>query len=105
MQDDGRFSISTRLLLNTAQRDRLLALCQQEQVEVAELITRIVGEYLNARADVVRSDGGEAKTLDYALLERNLRQLRIQARQLGPEVPQWLQTYIADLERELGRGQ
>jgi len=103
MQEEGRFSITVRLLLTEIQRERLLALCQHEQHDVADVVTEIVGSYLDRRDDLTVADVAPPPTspAEHAALQRHLRQLRMQASRMGPETPPWLRHYIAEIEQEL----
>lgn len=103
MADDcGRFSIATRLLLTPTQRERLLALCRVEERDPTEVISAIVGAYLDSRDDLAASHtDSSATTSDHESLRRHLRRLRLEAQRLGDAAPTWLRGYIADLEHEL----
>jgi hypothetical protein len=103
MADDrGRFSIPTRVLLTRTQRDRLLALCRVEDRDPAEIISAIVGAYLDSRQDLgLPSDDSPPDAIDRESLRRHLRRLRMEANRLGADAPAWLGDYIADLEHEL----
>ena len=103
MQEEGRFSIAARVLLTNAQRKRLLALCQQRQADVSDVITEIVGEYLDRREDlsVAEIASPPESSAERNVLRRQLHQLRIQASQYGSETPAWLRQYIAELEQEI----
>jgi hypothetical protein len=103
MQEEGRFSIAARLLLNDVQRERLFALCQQRHADVSDVISEIVGEYLDRRDDLLVADlaAPPATPAEHDALQRHLRQLRLQASRMGAETPPWLRNYIADLEREI----
>jgi predicted DNA-binding protein len=103
MHDEGRFSITARLLLTEIQRERLLALCQQRHADVADVITEIIGNYLDHRQDlsVASVAAPPASPEEREALHRHLRQLRMQASRLGPETPPWLRQYIAELEQEI----
>lgn len=104
MQDEGRFSITVRLLLTETQRERLLALCQRERRDVVDAVTQIIGSYLDQREDLTMADVAPQPTspAEHASLQRHLRELRMHAGQMGPETPPWLRRYIAQLEQELG---
>ena len=103
MQDEGRFSITVRLLLTETQRERLLALCQREQRDVVDVVTQIIGSYLDQREDLTIADIAPPprSPAEHTSLQRHLRELRMHAGQLGDEAPPWLRRYIAQLEQEL----
>jgi hypothetical protein len=103
MQEEGRFSIAARLLLTDVQRERLFALCQQQHADVSDVISEIVGQYLDRRDDLLLAElaAPPASSDDHDILQRHLRQLRIQASRMGAETPPWLRHYIADLERDI----
>lgn len=103
MQEEGRFSIAARVLLTDPQRERLLALCQQRQADVSDMITEIVSQYLDQHDDlsVAEVAAPPASPAEHDALQRHLRQLRIQASRMGAETPPWLRAYIAEMERDL----
>lgn len=105
MEDDGRYSLPVRLLLNRTQRDRLLALCQREHADVVDIVTRIVGDYLDAHADLVPAEAAAPTTVlrDSDMLRRHLRRLKAQAQRMGTAAPPWLHSYIAELEQDLAQ--
>lgn len=103
MQEEGRFSIAARVLLTDSQRERLLALCQQRQADVSDVITEIISRYLDQQADlsVAEVAAPPASPDEHAALQRHLRQLRLQASRMGAETPPWLRQYIAEMERDI----
>ncbi|HEX6292580.1 MAG TPA: hypothetical protein VFZ66_25570 [Herpetosiphonaceae bacterium] len=103
MHDEGRFSIAVRLLLTANERERLLALCQQEQADVSDVVTKIIASYLDRRDDLTVAAVAEppASPDEHSALQRHIRQLRMQASHMGTETPPWLRHYIAELEQEL----
>ena len=105
MAQDGQFSIAVRLLLTDEQRGRLFALCQQEQADVTDVVTKIIGSYLDTRNDLTIEEQASPDTAHHEAdaLRRQLRQLRMQASRLGADTPAWLRGYITELEQELAR--
>lgn len=105
MPDVGQFSTPIRLLLTPTQRGRLLALCQERQADVTDMISEIVGAYLNTRTDLVipQTTPQSPSTTDQMAVERQLRRLKMQAKQLGDDAPPWLASYITELEQEVAQ--
>lgn len=100
--EDGHFSIPTRLLLTATQRARLLALCRQQGRDLTDVVSAIVGAYLDGRDDLVLPPETPAPALqDREALRRQVRRLRMEAQRLGAAAPAWLHAYIAELEQEL----
>lgn len=105
MTQDGQFSIPVRLLLTSEQRNRLFVLCQQDHADVTDVVTKIIGNYLDTREDLIMpvEEAPDTTQAEHAALRRQLRQLRMQASRLGSDTPPWLHGYIAELEQELAR--
>lgn len=103
MPDQGQFSTPIRLLLTPTQRGRLLALCQERHADVTDVITEIVGAYLDTRTDLIVPPTTQQtpSTTDQMAIERQLRRLKMQAKQLGEDAPPWLASYIGELEQEV----
>lgn len=103
MNDEGKYSMIVRLLLTAEQRARLYELCHRDRIDVVDALTNIVAGYLDRRDDLTPDDAPAPEQHDRDTLRRQLRQLRSQASRLGQDAPPWLQSYIHDLEQELGR--
>jgi hypothetical protein len=67
------------------------------------VITEIVGTYLDTRADLIVPPTSQQapSTTDQMAVERQLRRLKMQAKQLGEDAPPWLASYISELEQEV----
>lgn len=100
----GLFSIPTRLLLAPEQRAKLEAIVRARGVDLAELLSEIVAEYLDARTDV-RPLAPPPPDLAGELAKRRaeLRSLRARRDAAGSQAPAWLDSYIAALEAEIQR--
>jgi len=103
-EKEGLFSIPTRLLLTPEQRAKLEALVYAREVDLADFLSEIVAEYLDAQTDVqplaapVPDTAGE-------LRRRRTELARLQTRRdaAGRSAPPWLLSYIAALEAEIQR--
>ncbi len=105
MSEEGQFSLPIRLLLTPTQRGRLLALCQERQAELTDVVTEIVAAYLDTRNDLIipPMTPEPPSPTDRMAVERQLRRLRMQAKQLGEDAPPWLASYIVELEQEVAQ--
>jgi hypothetical protein len=103
-EKEGLFSIPTRLLLTPEQRAKLEALVYAREVDLADFLSEIVGEYLDAQTDVQPLVAPVPDTA--AELRRRRAELaRLQTRRdaAGRSAPPWLRSYIAALESEIQR--
>jgi len=100
----GLFTIPTRLYLTLEQRERLERLVRTHDLDLAELVSQVFADYLDALPDV--PPPAEPASDQTAELERRRSELaRLRARQqsAGPAAPPWLHSYIAELEAEIKR--
>ena len=103
----GLFSIPTRLLLAPEQRAKLEAIVRARGVDLAELLSEIVAEYLDAQTDVrpVAPPAPDLAGVAGELGKRRteLRSLRARRDAAGSQAPAWLDSYIVALEAEIQR--
>src|SRR5215211_6816003 len=103
-EKEGLFSIPTRLLLTPEQRAKLEAIVYAREVDLADLLSEIVGEYLDTQTDV---QPRAAPVYDTAaeLRKRRAELARLRSRRDGEgrSAPPWLLSYIAELEAEIDR--
>ncbi len=106
----GRFTISTRIYLTEEQRDKLITLVREHDVNVPDLLTELLVSFLDHLPECEKATFLTVETVPdddiHAELQhrRNeVRRLRARATTGDAEIPTWLQTYIADLENEIKR--
>lgn len=100
----GLFSIPTRLLLTPEQRVKLEALVRTRDIELSDLLSEIVGEYLDAQPDQPPAAAPPADTAaDLRTRQAELVRLRARRDAAGSAAPAWLGAYIAELEAEIAR--
>lgn len=99
----GLFSIPTRLLLRPEQRAKLEAIVYAREADLAELVSEIVGDYLDAQAEVALPPA-PAPSAAAELRQRRAELARLRSRRdsAGSAAP-WLISYIAALEAEIER--
>jgi hypothetical protein len=100
----GLFSIPTRLLLAPEHRAKLEAIVRARGGDLAELLSEIVADYLDAQPDaspVAVPDGDGTAELRKRRAE--LAGLRSQHDAAGAGAPAWLNGYITALEAEIRR--
>ena len=103
-EKEGLFSIPARLLLKPEHRAKLEAIVYAREVELSDLLSAIVGEYLDAQTDVqplgplVPDTAGELRKR-----RTELARLRTRGDAAGRSAPPWLLSYIAALEAEIQR--
>jgi hypothetical protein len=100
----GLFSIPTRLLLAPEQRAKLETIVRARAVDLSELLSEIVADYLDAQPDV----GASASTAPDAATELRKRRaelagLRARRDAAGAGAPAWLNGYVVALEEEIRR--
>ena len=100
-EHDGLFSIPARLLLTAEQRARLEMLVHEREIDLADLVSEIVANYLDAQDIAVPA----TPTADTgAELQRRRAELqRLRARSDAAGQPAWLRSYISALEAEITR--
>ena len=103
-EQEGLFTIPTRLYLTASQRAKLHRLVREQQADLGDIITRMVVEHLDTLPDVEPSHAPPA-TADVSdeLRKRRaeLRRLLAQRDAHGGAGPAWLNGYINELEMEI----
>jgi hypothetical protein len=101
----GAFTVPTLLYLSTEHRTRLERLVREQEADLAELVSQIVADYLDAlpAAPPPLPDPPPDRTAELRQRRVALARLRTQREAAGPDAPPWLDTYIADLEAEIRR--
>lgn len=104
---EGLFTIPTRLFLTLEHRRKLEALVLKQGVDLPELITELVVNYLDQLPDLEPEEVAEPPPLEVEaeLQQRKaeLRRLRARLATEGKHAPEWIKSYIADLESEIAR--
>lgn len=100
----GLFSIPTRLLLTPEQRAKLEALVRERETSLAELVSAVLAEYLDAQGDL-QPLPVEPADRDPELRQRRAELARLLARRaaVGAAAPAWLNSYIDALAGEVAR--
>jgi hypothetical protein len=102
----GAFTIPTLLFLSPEHRVRLERLVRAQEIDLAELVSRIVADYLDGLPELPDipaepHEPDQATRLHQRRAE--LARLRAQHASAGPQPPAWLGAYIAELEADLRR--
>jgi hypothetical protein len=103
-EKEGLFSIPARLLLTPEQRAKLEAIVYAREVDLADFLSEIVAQYLDAQTDVppldrpVPDNGAELRKR-----RAELARLRSRSDAAGRSAPPWLISYITALEVEIQR--
>jgi hypothetical protein len=100
----GTFTIPTRLFVSAEHRRRLEQIVREQGIDLPDLISRVVAEYLDALPETLPQ--AEAKPDNTAVLEQHRAEMaRLKARRdaEGPRAPAWLHAYIAELEADVRR--
>ncbi len=100
----GLFSIPTRLLLTPEQRVKLEALVRTRDTDLADLLSEIVGAYLDAQPNLPASAPPPSDaSADLRARRAELTRLRARRDAAGSAAPAWLQAYIVEIEAEVAR--
>lgn len=103
-QQQGTFTIPTRLFLTLEQRKRLEVLIREREIELADLVSQIVGDYLEALpAFTPPVEAPRDYRPEIQRYRAELARLRQQERDAGVNAPPWLAAYIAEIESEIRR--
>jgi len=101
---EGLFSIPTRLLLSPEHRAKLEAIVYAREVDLADWLSEIVAEYLDAQTDVQPIAAPVPDTaVELRKRRAELARLRSRGDAAGRSAPPWLLSYIAALESEIQR--
>lgn len=103
-EQEGLFTIPTRLYLTPAQRERLERLVRVQELDLAELVSQVFGDYLDALPDLPPpAEPAPDRTAELAQRRAELARLHARRQAAGPAAPAWLHAYIAELEAEIRR--
>ena len=101
----GLFTIPTLLYLSSEHRERLEQLVRAQEIELAELVSHVVAEFLDELP--IEAQPPESAPADSSgeLQQRRaeLARLRAQHANAGAKAPDWLGRYIAELEADVRR--
>lgn len=100
---DGLFTIPTRLYLTADQRAKLQQLVREQHTDLSAIVTRMVAERLDALPDVELPSTSPKPDIAGELRARRAELRRLIARrdQQGGAGPAWLNGYINELEAEI----
>jgi hypothetical protein len=102
----GTSTIPIRLFLSVEARQQIEAYTQAHGVELADLASQIVADYLDTQpdspADVALEPAREGAE-QLRARQAELSRLRARRDAAGAQAPTWLASYIAELEAELKR--
>lgn len=103
-QERGQFTLSTRIFLTEARRERLQHLILREGVDLPELLSDLLADYLDDLPEV-EPEPEQKPDVSNEIRQRRveLRRVRAQQRAAGQQAPAWLTSYIAELETEIAR--
>jgi predicted aminopeptidase len=101
----GEFTVPTRLYLTPKHRVQLEHLVREREVDLADLVSQIVADYLDALPDAPARPDAPAPDRATDLRRRRAEIARLRARRdaAGASAPAWLGAYIAELEDEIQR--
>lgn len=102
---EGLFTIPTRVFLAAEHRRKLETLVIEQGVDLPELLTELLVNYLDQIPIEVAVAEPPRQDIEAELKQRRgeLRRLRSRLLTEGQSAPQWLRSYIADLEGEIAR--
>jgi hypothetical protein len=101
----GAVTIPIRLFLTAEARGQIEAWTHAREIDLAGLVSQIVGDYLDTLPDTPPAPPAPAEDRGEQLRQRRAELGRLRARRdaAGAQVPAWLASYIAELEAELKR--
>lgn len=103
-EKQGAFTVPTRLFLSSEHRVRLERLVREQETDLANVVSQIVAEYLDAlppstpQPEVASNNSAELRKR-----RAELGRLRGQQEAAGARAPAWLAAYITELEGEIRR--
>jgi hypothetical protein len=105
---EGQYTIPTRVYLNEHQRNRLMHMVSNQQVDVPELLTELLISFLDhlpaaEQAAWIADEPVNDLAADLRKRRAELRRLRANVAARGNEAPGWFASYVAQLEREIHR--
>ena len=97
-------TIPIRLFLTPVARQQIEAFTHARGIELADLVSQIVGGYLDTLPDAP-PEPEPAPDNSASLRQRRAELGRLRARRdaVGDAAPAWLRSYIAELEAEIGQ--
>ncbi len=111
----GRYTIPSRVYLTGAQREQLMRLLREREIDLDDLLTELLESFLTvvpdedpaAHAPPAAATGTHTNADRAAELRRRrseLRRLRMRlASSSTDSIPPWMSGYLADLETEVRR--
>lgn len=104
-EQQGLFTIPTRLYLTHDQCMQLEMIVRQRGGELSDLLSKVISEYLEQMPPVPPLTPASRAEREAEIRQRKAELARLYARRdaAGSAAPAWLHTYIADLELELER--
>lgn len=103
-EKQGAFTIPTRLYLSPVHRAQLERLIHERESDLAEVVSQIVGEYLDTLpAPPPASEPADERSAELHKRRSELMRLRAQKQAAGRQAPAWLSAYIAELEADIRR--
>src|SRR5262245_32002451 len=104
-EQKGTFTVPTRLFLSPEHRARLERMVREYETDLAELVSWIVADYLDAlpEAEPPPPDPSPDHSAELRKQRAELARLRARQEAAGPNAPAWLANYIAEIEAEIRR--
>jgi hypothetical protein len=104
-EQQGTFTVPTRLFLSPEHRARLERMVREHEIDLAELVSRIIADYLDTlpEAPPLPPEPTPDQSAERRKRRAELARLRAQQEAAGPHAPAWLATYIVELEAEIRR--
>jgi uncharacterized small protein (DUF1192 family) len=104
---EGNFTIPTRVYLEPEQREKLLLLIRERNLDLPELLTELLASFLDHLPEYEQAStpAADESDSDVQLRQRRAEIRRLRARVVAGEdtTHAWLGEYIADLESEIDR--
>ncbi len=95
--------IPTRVYLTPEQRAQLDQLIHERKIELADLVTQSIADYLDVLPAVPVAAPAPDPAPDLRKHRADLARLKARRDAAGAEAPPWLNAYIAEIEAELRR--
>lgn len=101
-QEQGRFTIPTRVYLSAENRARLEQLIYSEGYDLSDLLSELLADYLSARPLPTSPSPASGATLA-ELRRRRAEAHRLRAARANGPLPDWFDGYLAQIEADLAR--
>lgn len=109
MSSNGQFTIPTRVYLTDDQRQKLMVMVRQQQVDLPDLLTELLVSFLDHLPDTEKlemldpqpEEPQESSDVQLKRRRSELRRLRTRIEARGTEAPPWFAGYVTQLEREI----